>query len=164
MYDDHRSILSSCSTGAGNTSQLYTQISTRIRGMTIAPIFSHLSQFLSARQPGEPHHRPQLQHILLPDQDLVLRSELSSEPLAPLNILRTNKVTSNFDAVRQITDLMRTSSRDKYCLPGSLINPEAAYSVFFIQLLSLHRVKVERLRMNRIVLVLSAVMSFEETP
>ena len=59
-----------------------------------------------ARQPGEPHHRPQLEHIFLPLHALVLFAELPRQGLATVYVFGADKVNCNLHAVRQIAHLI----------------------------------------------------------
>jgi hypothetical protein len=62
---------------------------------------------LTASLPRKPHHRPELQHVLLPDLRLILLLELARELLAPRNVLRADKVDRDFDAVGHVCHLDR---------------------------------------------------------
>ena len=58
-----------------------------------------------ARQPGEPHHRPQLEHILFPLHALVLLTELLGQGLATVYILGADEVDRNLHAICQVAHL-----------------------------------------------------------
>ena len=63
----------------------------------------------SARQPGEPHHRPQLKHILFPLHALVLLAELPSQDFTTVYILGADEVDRNLHAVCQVAHLTRVA-------------------------------------------------------
>lgn len=58
-----------------------------------------------ARQPGEPHHRPQLKHVLFPLHALVLLTKLLGQDLAAVYVFGADKVYRNLHAIRQIAHL-----------------------------------------------------------
>lgn len=75
--------------------------------MRLAEHFLFLAR---AREPGEPHERAELEHVLLPRHRLVLLAELFREDLAAGNVLGADKVAGNLDAVGQVAHLRARSS------------------------------------------------------
>ena len=59
----------------------------------------HLLLLPRAREPREPHHGAELQHVLLPRHRLVLLAELPCEHLASVDVLRADEVASHFDGI-----------------------------------------------------------------
>lgn len=63
-----------------------------------------------ARQPSKPHHRLQLQHVLLPHHYLILLPELLRQLLTPRHILRAHKIDRHLDTIREIRNLRYQTS------------------------------------------------------
>jgi hypothetical protein len=61
--------------------------------------------FLRAGLPRKPHHRPQLQHVLFPSFTLILFPKFLRKCLAPINVLRANKINCDLDTVGNIRNL-----------------------------------------------------------
>ena len=72
----------------------------------------HLLLLARAREPREPHHRAELEHVLLPRHRLVLLAELARQHLAPLDVLRADKVARDLDAVREVAYLNQSGTSD----------------------------------------------------
>lgn len=69
------------------------------------PPATPLRKLSRARHPRIPHHRLQLEHVLLPHPLQVLRAKLLCQTCTSLDILRADKVGRYLDAVRQIAHL-----------------------------------------------------------
>ena len=74
----------------------------------------------TARKPSVPHHRPQLKDVFFPNHGLILFSELLRQVLATLDILRTNEINGNLDAVSHIGDLVELSEQPFRIMNGRL--------------------------------------------
>ena len=62
----------------------------------------------SAGQPSKPHHRAELQAILLPNHALVLLPKLTCQLFASCYVLRTDEIDRDLDRICQIGNLKNT--------------------------------------------------------
>lgn len=132
----------------------------------------------AARHPRIPHHRLQLQDILLPHLALVLLAELFRQLGAAVDVFRADIVNGDLDRIGQVRDLqsrvseswtavpaasylVSATSRNKNSLSRPLVHAEAANTGIFVQLGSESVVHIVLLPMDRVV-VWSEHMLFSE--
>jgi len=62
-----------------------------------------------------------------------------------VNVLTTNEVDGNFDAVRHIDHLMRATSRNENRLAGPLVDSMTIYAKLLVEFLPFNRIEIETL-------------------